>query len=83
MADSVWLEFGENAGVARLVNYIVTRDNGPGRVGKPLGHLSMGGIPLADAGDGWFDSYSQIDASDDWPALQNANFEFWKIRLKP
>ena len=41
----------------------------------------MSGIPLADAGDGWFDSYEQIDASDDWPALQNANFEFWKIRL--
>jgi hypothetical protein len=79
---AVWLEFGETAGDARLVNYIVSRDDGPRMVGKPVsGTISMSGsIPLVHLGGGWYDFYLQIEAPDDWPALQNANFEVWKIR---
>ena len=73
---SVWLEFGESQGGTRLVNYIVSQDDGPRLVGKPLpGRVGMRGIPLVEVGDGWFESYLQIEAPDELPALKNANFE--------
>jgi hypothetical protein len=88
---SVWLEFGETQlyfgemqSVARLVNYVVSRDDGPGMVGKRLsGPIRVQGFPLVPLKDGWFEWYLQIDAPDDMPALQNANFELRKIRPTP
>ena len=79
---SVWLEFGETQGSARLVNYIVSQDDGPRLVGKRLpGTVSMHGFPLVELGDGWFEWYFHIEAPDELPALQNANLELWKVQL--
>ena len=79
---SVWLEFGETPDGARLVNYIVTRDDGPSMVGKPLpgGGVRVEAFHTFHPENGWDEIYSQIDASDELPALQNANLEIWKLK---
>ena len=77
---SVALEFGDTPDGARLVNYIVTKDDGPRMVGKPLpGRISEHGFPLVPLPDGSLEMYSAIEAPDALPALQNANFELWKL----
>ena len=78
---SVRLEFGETDGSARLVNYIVSQNDGPRLVGKPVpGPLSVRSFPLVALGDGRFELYLQIEAPDELPALQSANLEIWRIR---
>lgn len=80
---SIWLEFGETRDGARLVNYIVSRDDGPRMIGKPLpgGGFSVQSFLTNHPEKGWSEFYSQIDAPDELPALQNANLELWKLDL--
>jgi hypothetical protein len=86
LPNTVWLEFGHTQDGARLVNYIVSRDDFPRMKGKPL---SKGGFrvhsfltPLPE--NGCFDDYTQIDnAPDEMPGLRNANLELWKIKPTP
>ena len=79
---SIWLEFGDTEDGARLVNYIVSHDDRPRMIGKPLpgGGFRVGGFMTFHPEHGWLESYSQIDAPDELPALQNANLEIWKIK---
>jgi hypothetical protein len=78
---SIWLEFGETQDGARLVNYIVSRDDGPRMIGKPLpgGGFRVQAFLTFHPEKGWSELYSQIDAPDELPALQNANLELWKV----
>ena len=78
---SIWLEFGETRDGARLVNYIVSRDDGPRMIGKPLpgGGFSVQSFLTNHPEKGWSEFYSQIGAPDELPALQNANLEIWKL----
>lgn len=82
---SIWLEFGETRAGARLVNYIVSRDDGPRMIGKPLpgGGFSVQSFLTNHPEKGWSELYSQIDAPDELSALQNANLELWKVDPTP
>jgi hypothetical protein len=53
-------------------------------IGKPLpgGGVRVSGFSSLHPEHGWIDTYDQIDASDELPALQNANLEIRKIKLK-
>jgi hypothetical protein len=77
---SVWLEFGEMQGRARLVNYIVTHDDSPQLIGKRLSKpiRVYGGGSTVHPEKGWSEFHVQIDAPDELPALQQANFEIWR-----
>jgi hypothetical protein len=79
---SIWLECGETPDGARLVNYIVTRDDGPSMVGKPLpgGGFKVTGFIMIHPEKGWDENIDQIDAPDELPALQNANLEIRKLK---
>jgi hypothetical protein len=79
---SMWLEFGEAQGHARLVNYIVSQDDRPRLIGKPFGGVSVHGFPLVDIGNGWFECFVKIEASDELPALQNAGLELWRVHAR-
>jgi hypothetical protein len=81
---SIELEFGHTESGARLVNYYISRDDRPGMIGKPLpgGGARVSGFAAINPEHGWDDAYDQIDASDELPALQNANLEIRKIKLK-
>jgi beta-lactamase regulating signal transducer with metallopeptidase domain len=79
---SVWLEFGESQGAARLVNYIVTKDEGPSRIGKPFSRpFRVHYFQTVPPEKKWIELGTQIDdAPDELPALRNANFELWKVQ---
>jgi hypothetical protein len=80
---SVWLEFGKTPDGARLVNYIVSQDDGPRMIGKPLpgGGFRVHSFQTLPPENGWSDLYDEINAPDELPALQNANFEIWRMPL--
>ncbi len=81
--NPVSLEFGHAPGGARLVNYIVSRDDFPRMKGKPLakGGIQVQSFQMALPDNDWFDFYSQIEnAPDELPGLQNANLELWKTK---
>jgi hypothetical protein len=81
--NSVSLEFGETRDGARLVNYIVSRDDSPRFLGKRLsGPVSVSGLPSVQLPDGSLEMETQIEAPEELSALRNANFELWKIRPK-
>jgi hypothetical protein len=64
------------------VNYIVTQDDGPRMIGKSLpgGGFQVRSFLMLLPEKGWGEFYSQIDAPDELPALQNANLEIWKMK---
>ena len=80
---TTWLEFGKTPDGTRLVNYIVSKDDGPRMIGKPLpgGGVRVHLFQTLPPENGWSDLYSEINAPDELPALQNANFEVWRIPL--
>ena len=85
MGKIAWLEFGKTPDGARLVNYIVSQDDGPRMIGKPLpcGGVRVHSFQTFPPENGWSDLYGEINAPDELPALQNANFEIWRIPLTP
>ena len=86
LPNPIWLEFGRTQDGARLVNYIVSRDDFPRMKGKPLpkGGFQVRAFQMPLAENGWVEFYTQIDnAPDEMPGLQNINFELWKIRHTP
>jgi hypothetical protein len=81
---SAWLEFGKTQDGARLVNYVVTQDDGPLMIGKPLSRpIRVRALATVHPEHGWDEFHFQIDAPDELPALQNANLELWKKYAKP
>jgi hypothetical protein len=80
---SMSLEFGEAQGRAWLVNYIVSQDDRPRLIGKPMPRgVGVQGFPLVDIGDGWSECFVKIEAPDELPALQNASLELWRVRAR-
>ncbi len=81
---SICLEFGENQGKARLVNYIVSQDDRRRLVGKPMSSpMRVQGFSVTDPAGKWLEYYAQIDAPDELAALRNANFELCRLAVAP
>jgi hypothetical protein len=81
--SSVALEFGTSQDGLRLVNYIVSRDDTAKYLGKKLTKsVTVHGAPLIQLPDGALESYSEIDAPAELPALHHANFELWKVETR-
>jgi beta-lactamase regulating signal transducer with metallopeptidase domain/thiol-disulfide isomerase/thioredoxin len=78
--SSVSLEFGQTKDGARLVNYIVTKDDFTRLIGKPFsGPFQVRGYTMMHPEKGWYELFDEIVAPDEFAILRNANFEIWKI----